>query len=92
MKSTIAIALLLLSTTATAQTSSTQARYDAAASKARTGSDPERVICRTAVETGSLVKRTRRCMTSAQWSRSRDGENAAARNMVQQNAGLANGN
>ena len=82
----------LLPTVAHTQTSSTQNRYDAAASKRKTGSDPDRVICRTAVETGSLVKRTRRCMTSRQWTASMSGENDAARNLVRDNASLVNGN
>jgi hypothetical protein len=88
---TIATALLLLPTLAGAQTSATQARYDAAASNARTGQDPDRVICRSALETGSLVKRVRRCMTSAQWKERIRGENSAARDMVRDNTGLVNG-
>ena len=75
-----------------AQTTSTQNRYDAAASRQKTGSDPDRVICRTAVETGSLVKRTRRCMTARQWTAFMSNENDAARNIVRDNAGLVTGN
>jgi hypothetical protein len=91
MTKTIAIALLLLPGIGAAQTASTQARYDGAVSQAKTGNDPERVICRSALETGSLVKRTRRCMTSAQWAARIRGENTAARDLVRDNTGLING-
>ena len=33
------------------------------------GDDPDRVICRRSVDTGSLVKGRRQCFTRAQWDR-----------------------
>jgi hypothetical protein len=33
----------------------------------RAKSDPNRLICRSSVETGSLARRERRCFTRAQW-------------------------
>jgi len=36
--------------------------------KAKKERAPERVICKTDVDTGSLARRTRRCFTRAQWT------------------------
>jgi len=88
----ILLGALLLPTLATAQTTRVQDRFDAAASKAKTGSDPERIICRTAVDTGSLVKRTRRCMTARQWTMRTTGENDVARKLVGDSTGGINTN
>ena len=35
--------------------------------------DPDRMICRSIAETGSLVRRTRQCFTRAQWDRINEG-------------------
>lgn len=79
-----------------AQTTSQQLKIDDATAKARNAKtdekSKEKVICRTSVDTGSLVKRTRRCMTSEQWALRNRGENDAARRLVQDNTGLVNGN
>ena len=93
MKSVVTLAFLLLPAVAVAQTSSTQARYDNAATarKAAASTDPDRVICRSSPEIGSLVKRTRRCMTVTQWDQRRRGENGAARDFVRDNTGLVTG-
>ncbi|NML94570.1 hypothetical protein [Novosphingobium olei] len=45
-----------------------QAQAPASAPSASdTRSDPNRVICRTEMEMGSLTKRKKTCMTQAQW-------------------------
>jgi len=74
-----------------AQTSSQQASIDATRS-ASLSTDKAKLICRTSIETGSNAKRVRRCATAEGWRRGRDGENDAARRMVQDNTGLVNGN
>ena len=48
---------------ASAQQSSGQSGQNA------TQSDPNEVICRRMQESGSLARRTRRCLTRAQWDR-----------------------
>ncbi|HEX8447046.1 MAG TPA: hypothetical protein VF649_10585 [Sphingomonas sp.] len=88
----LTLAAVASATGATAQSSSRQAKIDEATSADRTGKSADKVICRTSIETGSLVKRTRRCMTSAQWAMRIRGENDSARRLVQDNAGLVNGN
>jgi TonB family protein len=35
---------------------------------ASTGSDPDRIICKRTARTGSLVARTKQCMTARQWA------------------------
>lgn len=44
------------------------------------GSSPDKIICKRAVETGSLVRGKRTCKTRAQW----DSEGQAARRQVQE--------
>jgi hypothetical protein len=74
-----------------AQTSSRQASVDAARSTSLS-TEKAKLICRTSIETGSNAKRVRRCATAEGWRRGREGENDAARRMVQDNTGLVNGN
>lgn len=47
-----------------------ETRVKAAPNTSRTASQsPERRICRSEVETGSLARRSRRCFTQAEWDR-----------------------
>jgi protein TonB len=39
-----------------------------ASAAASTGSDPDRIICKRTARTGSLVARTKQCMTARQWA------------------------
>jgi hypothetical protein len=57
---------------------------DATAVKpAKDKNDPDKLICRRQVMTGSLVKSTRRCLTRAQWSRLSDQGRRDAENITQ---------
>lgn len=51
-----------------------------------------KMVCKTSMETGSLVRRVRRCATADSWKRRTDGENDAARELVRANAGMVVGN
>ena len=55
------LAILLAAAAASAQQSSGQAGQKA------TERDPNEVICRRIQDSGSLARRTRRCLTRAQW-------------------------
>ena len=41
-----------------------------ASAAASSGADPERIICKRTARTGSLVSRTKQCMTARQWAES----------------------
>ena len=58
---------------------------DAAAAKPAVDprKDPEKLICRREVMTGSLVKTTRTCHTRKQWSEMADAARRDARTMVE---------
>lgn len=53
---------------------------------------PEKLICRSTIETGSLVKKRRSCLTRKQWSYVDDAQRDEARHMVQDNTSRPNGN
>ena len=59
----LAIAAITPSTPSSAQSAPRQATSDSA------GSDNERLVCRRAVDTGSLVRGRRQCFTRSQWDR-----------------------
>jgi hypothetical protein len=48
--------------------------------------DPQRTKCRTQVETGSLVKRTRICRTVAEWRKLDEQQRSSAYRAVDQGA------
>ena len=48
---------------------------------------PEKIICRSTLETGSLVKKHKTCLTSKQWRYVTDVSSADARRIVDDNAG-----
>ena len=50
------------------------------------------VICRTSIETGSLIARHKRCLTRKQWQYVNDQNEHFAREMVEENAGKVSGN
>jgi TonB family protein len=42
-----------------------------ASAAASTGRDPDRIICRKSIKTGSLISRTKQCMSAKQWAEQR---------------------
>jgi hypothetical protein len=48
----------------------------------------EKQICRSRLETGSLVKRKRTCLTASQWRYHDEAHNRAAASIIQDNSGL----
>jgi hypothetical protein len=52
----------------------------------------EKLICRSRLETGSLVKRKRTCLTAAQWRYADEANNSAAAKMIQDHASATAGN
>jgi hypothetical protein len=44
--------------------------------------EPTRKVCRTYVETGSLVRRTKVCRTAAEWQRAEETQREQGREMV----------
>ncbi|MFS0738096.1 hypothetical protein ABC347_13685 [Sphingomonas sp. 1P06PA] len=82
MKLAIAAVAIAVAMPAAAQTGAEQAKIDQAISKKR------KEVCKTEIETGSLVKRVRRCASAESWARRTDGENRAARDFVQAQTGL----
>jgi hypothetical protein len=44
--------------------------------------EPTRKVCRSYVETGSLVRRTKVCRTAAEWQRSEEDQRQQGRDMV----------
>jgi hypothetical protein len=55
-------------------------------SKAKPPLDPQRIKCRTQVETGSLVRRTKTCRTVADWRRQDEEQRSNATRAVDQGA------
>jgi len=49
------------------------------------------VVCKSNLETGSLVKQPKQCLTRKQWAYVNDQHEGFARKMVQDNAGLVGG-
>ena len=50
------------------------------------------VVCKSEIETGSLVKRRKQCLTRKQWAYVNDQHESAARKMVDDNMGRPPGN
>lgn len=75
-------AFLLLLALAAADPQASTVSTAAATSAAKAKGDPDKMICKKFLETGSLVKGTRICKTKADWDRDRDniqaGYNSAA--------------
>ena len=44
--------------------------------------NPDRLVCRTTVKTGTLAGRERTCLTRAEWERVQEGAQKGARDMV----------
>ena len=59
--------LLILATFVAATLAPAAAQIAPPSNKAKAKSDPERLICRTTVKTGTLAGRERQCFTRAQW-------------------------
>ena len=53
---------------------------------------PEKIICTSQIETGSLVKRHKMCFTAKQWRYVNDAHEAEARKLVEDGTGKPNGN
>lgn len=51
----------------------------------------ERRICRTSTDTGSFARRTRTCLTTAQWRRADEGNRELAREIQENNRGAPSG-
>jgi hypothetical protein len=62
----------------------------AAEEKAKAGGD--KVICKKFQETGSLVKKKKRCFTESEWTRIQTSQNEGSRKFVQELSGGFNGN
>lgn len=60
----LAISLCLIGTAALADSGTTP---PAETQQAKSRNDPDRMVCRTEYEIGSLVHKTKTCMTVAQW-------------------------
>ncbi|EGI56540.1 hypothetical protein SUS17_671 [Sphingomonas sp. S17] len=52
----------------------------------------EKVICKTIHETGSFLKSRKTCLTAAQWRRTAEVNQGAARSVVAANTGVPQGN
>jgi hypothetical protein len=59
-----------------------------AAAPAAAPAPAEKQICRSRLETGSLVKRKRTCLTAAQWRYHDEAHNRQAASIIQDNAGM----
>ena len=53
---------------------------------------PEKMICRSSIETGSLIKRHKACLTAKQWHYVNDQHEAEARKLVEDGTGRPTGN
>jgi len=51
---------------------------------------PEKVICKSEIETGSLIKHRKQCFTAKQWRYVNDQHEAEARHIVQDGTGKPN--
>lgn len=81
--------ILGLSLPAAAQTAA--ASDTAAAAAAPAPETTEKLICRKQVETGSLVKGKRTCMTRSEWAKVADAAREGGQYLVDQNTGRPSG-
>lgn len=58
---------------------------------ANPASDDDRIICKKSLETGSLVKKTKKCFTKRQWDRLAEMELKGNSRMVDEMQGGSNG-
>ncbi|MDO9489369.1 MAG: hypothetical protein Q7J32_13425 [Sphingomonadaceae bacterium] len=55
------------------------------------GSDADKIICKKSLETGSLVRKTKRCFTQREWDRLAEMELKGNKRMVDEMQGGSNG-
>ncbi len=88
IKPTIAATALIVAAAASAQTGIPVVTSPAAPPAAV----PEKIICKTELETGSLVKRTKTCFTRKQWNYVNEQHERAARKLVEDGTGRPGSN
>ena len=62
------------------------------AQRSRGKDDPNRLICRSFIKTGTLAARERRCFTRAQWERIQEGAAKGATDMQERLRGFCGNN
>jgi len=55
--------------------------------KPKQANDPEKVICKSTPETGSMVRRSRQCFTRAEWTRMAQAARSGVEDIVDKNTG-----
>lgn len=83
--------LALLPVVATAQTAAAPAQAAAAAAPVEPA-QKEKLICRKTVETGSLVRGKKTCMTAAEWAKVGDAAREGAQKIIDDNTGRPTAN